>query len=265
MKEKIIAKLNELNGHFYDLSGADFSATRNFSWQGWNQLLPFFKKKLSSPFSRILDLGCGNGRLLEFLQIHLGQKFTYLGLDSSQSLLKIAKNKYPQDDFAHFDLIQEYLNDGQIKLPSSEKFDLITLFGLTHHLPSFALRRQLFSDLKKYLNKNGLLIVSNWQFALEPERFEKNTLNWSSIWRNHQLGIIDRLKLLYLYMNLEKQDFILDWRKGKQAGQVFRYCHFLAEVEMQSLTNQTGWQVVASFLADGKSGKLNQYFVLQAL
>lgn len=263
MKEKIISKLNELNHQFYELSGVDFSATRNFSWQGWNQLLPFFKRKVANRYPHILDLGCGNGRLLEFLQIHLGQKFTYLGLDSSKSLLEIAKNKYDEYHFQHFDLIQKYLNYGKIILPSAEKFDLIVLFGLTHHLPSLTLRQQLFSDLKKYLNKDGLLIVSNWQFAAEPDRFLKNTLTLSKIWQNQKIKLSDKLKLFFLWLNLEKNDYILDWRKGQHADLVFRYCHFLAEEEMQNLSKEAGLEIISTFNADGKSSKLNQYFVLQ--
>lgn len=265
MKRKIISKLNDLNNQFYELSSSDFSATRNFSWQGWNQLLPFFKKKVNGQYPYILDLGCGNGRLLEFLHIHLGQKFTYLGLDSSKSLLEIAKNKYKQHNFKHFDLIQKYLNSGKIILPSAEKFDLIVFFGLTHHLPSSTLRQQLFGDLKKYLNKDGLLIVSNWQFAAEPERFMKNTLTFSKIWQNQKIKLLSKLKLFFLWLNLEKDDYILDWRKGKQADMVFRYCHFLTEAEMENLSKESDFQIISTFSADGKSSKLNQYFVLQAL
>lgn len=265
MKEKIIGKLNELNRQFYELSSSDFSETRNFSWQGWNQLLPFFKKKVNGHDPHILDLGCGNGRLLEFLQIHLGQKFTYLGLDSSESLLEIAKDKYRKHNFQHFDLIQKYLNSGKIILPITEKFDLIVLFGLTHHLPSSTLRQQLFSDLKKYLSKDAFLIVSNWQFAAEPERFLKNTLTLSRIWQNQKIKLLSKLKLFFLWLNLEKDDYILDWRKGQQADMVFRYCHFLAETEMENLSKEAGFRIISTFSADGKSSKLNQYFVLKAL
>ncbi len=79
-----------------------------------------------------------------------------MGLDSSKSLLEIAKNKYKQHNFQHFDLIQKYLNSGKIILPIAEKFGLIVLFGLTHHLPSSTLRQQLFRDLKKYLKQNEI-------------------------------------------------------------------------------------------------------------
>ncbi len=264
MHRKLLASYNELNRHFYESLGADFSDTRNFSWQGWNQLLPFFKLAASKPL-HILDLGCGNGRLLEFLQVHLSQSFDYLGLDSSKQLLSLARAKYSQQDFQHFDLLEKYLAIGKIILPTSKKFDLIVLFGLTHHLSSSALRRQLLFDLRKSLSDGGFLIVSNWQFARERERFDKNILTGQKVWQSRQLSWLAKIKLTFLLLGLEKNDYLLDWRQGQQAGQVFRYCHFLAEEEMLELTAASGWRIATSFFADGKSSKLNQYFVLQAL
>lgn len=265
MKKQLIQALNELNADFYRRSGADFSATRNFSWPGWNQLLPFFKKKPHHSTLRILDLGCGNGRLLEFLQIHLRAQFAYLGLDSSEQLLQIARHNYPEQEFISYDLVQKFLATGKIILPTAKKFDLIVLFGLTHHLPSAALRLQLMSDLKNYLAADGYLIVSNWQFASEQERFAKNTLTWSKIWRNKQIGWWRKWQLGRLLWQLEENDYLLDWRQGQSAKQVFRYCHFVSELEMRQLAEAAGLETVSTFHADGKSAQLNQYFVLQAL
>lgn len=265
MNKKLVKAFNELNSDFYRRISDDFSATRSFSWQGWNQLLPFFKKKVASLPLRILDLGCGNGRLVEFLQVHLRQQFSYLGLDSAMDLLAIAQKKYPEQNFEFFDLVEKYLETGKIILPTADKFDLIFLFGLSHHLPSQQLRAALFGDLKKYLKDDGLIIVSNWQFAAEPERFQKNILTWSKIWQNQKINLWQKVKLFYLLLNLEKNDFLLDWRKGEFAGRVFRYCHFLDEVEMKELAAASELKVVTKFAADGKSGELNQYFVLTAL
>jgi len=50
----------------YDAFAADFSATRKNSWPEFELLFPLLKKQ-----DRILDLGCGNGRLRNFLATDL--------------------------------------------------------------------------------------------------------------------------------------------------------------------------------------------------
>lgn len=259
MNKKIVDKFNDLNCDFYRRVSDDFSGSRNFSWQGWNQLLAFLKLDREP---RILDLACGNGRFVEFLNIHLSNKFRYLGLDNSQELLSIAKQKYPMVKFEKFDVVENYLKNGKIIINNQEKIDIVALFGLSHHLPSFELRSTLFAGLKDFLRAGGLIIVSNWQFAAEKNRFEKNILNWKKIITNKKISIYQRINLLYLWFNLEKNDYLLDWRKGKSSGQVFRYCHYFDETEMNKIVEINDLKIIAKFMADGKSGKLNQYFVL---
>jgi len=42
---------------------------------------------------KILDLGCGNGRLLNFLK---NKKIEYIGVDNSEKLLLEAQKQYPE-------------------------------------------------------------------------------------------------------------------------------------------------------------------------
>lgn len=263
MKATVIKALNQLNQQFYQAIGADFSATRATSWPGWNQLLPFIQEVLrrDDHVASVLDLGCGNGRFLDFLQVHF-KRFQYLGIDSSSTLLEIAQSKFSDAIFTTFDVVEKYLRDGKIISPTDEKFDLIVLFGVSHHLPSRALRKQLLSDLRSLLTPNGLLIVSNWQFAADWQRFASHRVNWQSIWSNTALSWWEKIRVWYLLSQLEEHDYLLDWRTGVRSNEVLRYCHFLDHEEMTTLVDEAGLRVVASFLADGKSGRLNEYFVL---
>ncbi len=262
MRKTIIKLLNQLNLDFYRQISVDFSQSRNFSWQGWSKFLQFLPKKQNL---QILDIACGNGRFVDFLQQNFNLNFSYLGLDSSGELLEIARKKYPKVKFELVDLVEKLLKNEKQIIDIQKKFDLIVVFGLTHHLASTKLKELLFKNLKMSLSDGGLIIVSNWQFAREKDRFAKNILTWSKIIGNWQIDFGQKIKLIYLWLHLTKNDYLLDWRKGLQAHQAFRYCHQIDEEEMFQLVSASGLRIVDSFFADGKSGKLNQYFLLTAL
>lgn len=260
MRVQTITALNQLNRDFYQQISRDFSESRNFSWQGWHKLLKFLPRKKQL---RILDLGCGNGRLVEFLGKELKQNFSYLGLDNSTALLKIAQQQFSQQKFIFCDLVENYLQEQETFNLGKEKFDLIVAFGLTHHLPSQRLRQKFLQNLKKHLAPNGLIVLTVWQFAQEKQRFQKNILNVQKISKNRKIKLCRKLQLIKLLLQLERNDYLLDWRRGSKAGQYFRYCHFISENEMAQLARQAGLQVSNSFFADGKSKQLNQYFLLR--
>ena len=261
MRKHLIKMLNQLNQDFYAQISEDFSETRNFPWQGWQKIL----SKLPKKELNVLDIACGNARFIEFLGKNLQNKFNYVGLDNSSELLKIAANKFKKQKFINFDLIKNYLKNKKIIFPIEEKFDLIVIFGLTHHLASYKLREELLKSASKILSTDGLIVVSNWQFANEQERFAKNTLNWQKIIKNPKINLWHKIKLLYTLLNLEKDDYLLDWRKGNKANQVFRYCHMVDEEEMQQIAKENNLKIIDSFFADGKSNSLNQYFVYSSL
>ncbi len=259
MRKYLIRILNQLNQDFYNQIGTDFSATRNFAWTGWEKFPKYLKQKNNL---KILDLACGNGRLIDFLEKNLPNNFSYLGLDNSRTLLEIAKNKFPKYQFNYFDLINNFLINQKIILNTQEKFDLITVFGLTHHLASNQLRKELLRSLKNNLNQNGIIVLSNWQFAKEKERFQKNTINYKKILKNSKINLWQKIKLIFILSQLEKNDFLLDWRQGEKAEQVFRYCHQVDEMEIEQIAKENRLKIITKFSSDGKSGNLNQYFIL---
>jgi SAM-dependent methyltransferase len=262
MKDYLIRAFNQLNQDFYAQISEDFSESRNFFWSGWEKVLEILPKKQGL---KVLDIACGNGRFSQFLEKNLNGSFNYLGLDNSKELLEIARNKYKKQQFQYFDLVNNYLENKKIILETKEKFDLIAIFGLSHHLASFKIRKALLQSVKNNLSEKGLIIISNWQFAKEQDRFAKNTLNLKKILQNGKINIWQKIKLFFLSINLERNDFLLDWRKGDKANQVFRYCHQINEEEMTKIAKESDLKIVDSFFADGKSNRLNQYFVLAAL
>ncbi len=64
-------------------------------------IFPKLIKNNQSP--SVLDLGCGNGNLYEYLNTNI-KKIKYTGVDFSRPLIEVARNKYKKADFVLCDI-----------------------------------------------------------------------------------------------------------------------------------------------------------------
>ena len=97
---------------------------------------------------RALDIGCGcTGRFIDFLQ---QEGFTPEGVDISDEMLRLAKQKHPDVTFHHQDICQ---------WQSPEKYDFITAWDSIWHIP-LAQQESVMTKLIGSLNKGGVLIFS---------------------------------------------------------------------------------------------------------
>ena len=89
MNKQTLNKLLKMNNKFYSDISDDFSITRKYAWRGWEEVASFIKRNYTGNV-QIVDLGCGNGRFLEFLNENLDATFSYIGFDNNERLLEIA-------------------------------------------------------------------------------------------------------------------------------------------------------------------------------
>lgn len=247
MEKSTIDRLNQLNLQFYEQVANEFSDSRSYAWVGWTKL---FQKILPLRLihqPRILDVGCGNGRWAEFLAGHY-EKFTYLGIDSSKKLLKLASSK------AIFGERSEDLSLREFNLltlrekaepPIFGQFDIVVAFGVLHHVPSFQLRHQLMELLVANVKPGGLIMVTAWQFMSDPKL---------------KARVVDFPEIGIKAHEVESDDYLLDWRRGERT---LRYCHLTSEIEMRQLVKDLGVTLVDQFAADGQSGQLNDYYIFK--
>lgn len=236
MDPKTRAALGEINRIFYDAEAKVFSDTRDHPWPGWKRLLP--RMRAPRPL-RVLDVGCGNARLAQFLK---AEKLPcdYTGIDASQPLLELARMAAPAAQLLRLDLIQGSLGD----LPSGP-FDWITLFGVTHHIPGEAARRELLLDLSRRLAPGGHLVFTSWQFARD-DRFARRSLSFEG----HSIDP----------KQLEPGDQLLQWGSNPNSS---RYCHDTSPSERGRLVAALPLQLVDEYESDGRSNQLNHYTVLR--
>lgn len=230
MTPQTIARLNALNRAFYAATAAEFSATRQSPWLGWAHALPHL-----APARRVLDVGCGNGRFGLYLRQQIGESVGYHGLDNSPELLAEARHVLPSGTFGLCDVVEDDLP------PDPTDCDAVVLFGVLHHLPGFVTRQRVVRALAQRLTSNGVLIVSAWQF-LDDDGLRARVVPWPPD----------------LAGEVEDGDALLDWRRGVRA---LRYCHHTSALELGALFEGAGLHTVATWHADGASGRLNLYAV----
>lgn len=131
----------------YDEISQEFSATRQYIWP---DLKPFLNEVKSN--SSVLDVGCGNGRLL----LGLPQKIKYTGIDISKELLKEAEKNYPEQKFLETDITQDSIWK---HLP---QYDYIFCVAVLHHLPTEKDQLFVLNQIKKHLKPHGKAVITVW-------------------------------------------------------------------------------------------------------
>lgn len=253
--------LNALNRRFYRERGDEFAARRTRPWRGWERLMPRWREisaAVAAP--AVLDVGCGNGRFGRFLARRLPVSWRYLGLDASPVLLARARRDPPVPGcrLLRLDLVEDSLAAAL----GEERFHLVALYGILHHLPGEDLRHRLLGELAQRLLPGGLLALSLWRFGAPEQltrRYRRRLMPWSELPPDLAAGVAAR------EVDLEPGDFLLRWGDGGSAA--LRYCHFTDEAEegrlLAALTPKMVLPPLERFEADGREGGLNRYLVLR--
>jgi len=151
--------MGENNSSQYDIFAADFSATRQHSWPEFDIFLPLIK-----PGEKVLDIGCGNGRLRNFLP----KNIAYTGADISENLLKIAEKSFPNDDFFHADFSKTWPFQNQ-------QFDWVLGIASFHHILDTAGQKFFMREAYCVLKPGGKIFLTTWVL---PKKYF-----WSNFWR----------------------------------------------------------------------------------
>lgn len=210
----------------YNLIADDFSRTRE---KLWGELI--FLKNYLKDNEKVLDLGCGNGRLYDlFQEINVD----YYGVDFSEKMIKIAKSRYPQ---ANFQVAEAF----HLPFPNNF-FDKIFSIAVFHHIPSEKFRLQFLEEAKRVLKPNGLLILTVWKFPLLKEI--------SFILKYTILKLIGKTKL-------DRRDIFYSWAK-----KIERYYHLFSKNELKQLIKKSKFEVKECNLIKNKKGNRQNIYII---
>ncbi|MDD2353890.1 MAG: class I SAM-dependent methyltransferase [Patescibacteria group bacterium] len=218
MKEKKIQELNNLVRTSYDSIATHFDLTRKK--RVWPQIEEYCKRVKEG--EAVLDLACGNGRLLGSL---FDKKINYLGIDVSSQLINIAQKNYPKHKF----IVGNVLDIESI-LEKGESYDYIFFLAALQHIPGHKNRLELLKKIKNYLNDSGVLVISNWNL-------------WSS---KHRFRIIKAGVYKLLGLNkLNFGDIIFFWKDAKGENRAKRYYHAFTKRELLFLAKKSGFEQIS--------------------
>lgn len=213
-KQKILQKVKST----YDEIADEFSQTRHYSWPEFK----FFEKHLQEPQLKILDLGCGNGRLVNFLD----KNHQYTGVDISSNLIKQAKKLHPKHKFQVGDMLD--LSDLH-----NEHFDRLICVAAFHHIPSQKSRLEALKNMYTALKPDGTLILTVWNL-------------WQPKYRKYVYKAF--LRSLVTLGNYHPFDTFIPWGKKK----IPRYYHCFTPKEMFSLLKKAKFKVLEAHITKGK-------------
>jgi 2-polyprenyl-3-methyl-5-hydroxy-6-metoxy-1,4-benzoquinol methylase len=245
MPSAVQARLLALNRQFYQTVGGEFDRTRQGLPLGMVDLagrLAARQADSSTARLRVLDVGCGNGRLGRALA-QAGVACVYTGLDADAQLLAFAQEQTGDLPHVstHYLQVDLALSGWPAQLGAGDSFDVVACLAVLHHFPGFSLRARIVQELAGLLAPGGVLALSTWQF-LSSERLAQKQAEWAAV--GVEAG------------EVELGDALLPWNQGAHA---LRYVHQLDLPELEILAAAAGLRLHETFRADGKEGNLNLY------
>ena len=137
-----------------------------YSWKDYEdetrRLVEFIQVHAQRPVQTLLDVACGTGAHLAYLQNY----FQVEGVDIEPAMLKVARERLPgitlrEGDMVGFDL--------------ARTFDVVTcLFGSIGYVQTVERLNLAVANMARHANPGGLVILEPW---LMPDQFQAGTVH----------------------------------------------------------------------------------------
>lgn len=202
----------------YDRIAHHFSDTRHDPWPEFELLKQVIESVATLHATSLLDVGCGNGRLIEALPaVH------YTGLDLSSQLLTIAQQRFPHYQFVQGSVLQLPFPDQQ--------FDVVACVATLQHIPSVPYRQLALQEMARVLKPGGTLFMLNWNLADQPQ------------YQQYQSG-----------EGYDPGDYLIPWKNERGEIQAERYYHGFRIAEIAELAENAELKITQNMLGeDGRN------------
>lgn len=179
----------------YENIASKFSDKRQNKWEWIDNYV--YSKPINS---KILDIGCGNGRNMEY------KNYQFTGVDNCNNFIKICQDKN----------LNVYLAD-MTNLPFEDNtFDYIISIASFHHLYTNERRLQALSEMKRVLKKDGEILLSVWSINQSHNKRLNFTFGDNFVpWKDNNGNIIDQ-RYYYIFNNDELKYMLNKFFKIKE-------------------------------------------------
>lgn len=185
---------------------------------------------------KIMDLGCGGGRSLNFLQEEFkdDNSAEYHGVDVSQAMIEQAQKNAPQCSYHRIN--QAMLKQGQEQsIPVSDNtYDLVFSSLVLLEIPSKQELINTLSEVRRTMKPDGIFVASTGRTTLYDQ--DKDWISVGIDFEAHQLPFKsgDEVKVLIKEAQIEVTDF------------------YWTEKDYEEAYEQAGFEILNKFYAAGK-------------
>ena len=209
----------QLNKETYNKIAKLFAKTRKYLWDDLKPL-----KKYTKDNDKVLDLGCGTGRLYHLFADFQGVE--YIGIDQSSGQLAVAREEFPENTYIEAEMTSLPFEDNE--------FDIIYCIATFHHLSDEKSRLKALEEMKRVLKPSGYIIMTNWnlnsktaQKMVEKGKFKRDGQDVLVPWLNPEGEVLGE-RFYYAFDTEElkdlfkKTDLVLEdqyyTKKGARGG-----------------------------------------------
>lgn len=229
--EKYLLDLVKRN---YEEIAADFNITRKKEL--WPEMVKLAEQIKDG--DKILDAGCGNGRLLRAFG---EKKIDYVGIDNSKELAKTAANNFQipitnnqtnyKSQFSNKIKNTKFILGDIIELDKFKEnnFTYVFCVAVLHHLPGKDLRVKALKQMKNKISNNGRIIITVWNL-------------WSQLKFRKLIFKYGLLKLIGKN-NMNFGDILFDWQNNQGQPLSRRYYHAFTKKELKKLAVSAGLKI----------------------
>lgn len=208
-----MSDINSKNRESYNKIAKLFSSTRSYLWHDLTPFLDYIQEN-----ERVLDVGCGNGRLLDLLK---DIRVQYLGVDFSENLIAEAKAKHPGAQFKVLDINELDKLD--------ERFDVVSCVSVLNHFP-LEDQKKIVEKISSVLRPNGYLLLVNWNLW---NLFSKKTI-WREFFKNP-----------FKFFFRSGRGLWTKWQGGNESVDLYYYA--FSKKHLRKLLTAAGFDVVKSY------------------
>ena len=151
----------------------DWSQRLNGAFSAYQRIVNLVSLKLDD---KVLDIGCGTGIVLSRLHARYGSSIELHGIDPSEDMIAIAKQKRGEG-------IDFQVGFAQTLKFSDDSLDWIICSLTTHHI-STDIRKEMFREIIRVLRPGSKLLISDFY---SPESFVGRII--FQIWMRHHAYI----------------------------------------------------------------------------